>query len=280
VLPFSSERQLRASFHEADGGTIAFVKGAPRRIVELCEAVAMPDGGTTLDAEGRERLLDANEELAGRGLRVLAVARGRVDGMDEKSLRDLTLLGFIGMLDPPAQGVPETIRALDGAGLRTIMLTGDQRLTAQAIGRQLGLPVDAGVLDGRDVDRLSEDELRERVATASVFSRISPEHKLRIVEALQSRGEIVAMLGDGVNDAPALKRAHVGVAMGQRGTDVAREAASIVLQDDRFETIAAAVEEGRVIYDNIRKFVFYLFSCNVAEVAAHTRRDQPAVQGA
>jgi len=266
VLPFSSERQLRASFHEAEGGTVAFVKGAPRRIVELCGSVAMPDGGTALDAEGRERLLDANEELAGRGLRVLAVAHGRVDGTDEKSLRDLTCLGFIGMLDPPAQGVPETIRALDAAGLRTIMLTGDQRLTAQAIGRQLGLPVDAGVLDGRDVDRLSEDALRERVASASVFSRISPEHKLRIVEALQSRGEIVAMLGDGVNDAPALKRADVGVAMGQRGTDVAREAASIVLQDDRFETIAAAVEEGRVIYDNIRKFVFYLFSCNVAEV--------------
>jgi Ca2+-transporting ATPase len=146
------------------------------------------------------------------------------------------------------------------------MLTGDQRLTAQAIGRQLGLAVDAGVLDGREVDGLTPEALRERVATASVFSRISPEHKLRIVEALQSRGEVVAMLGDGVNDAPALKRADVGVAMGRRGTDVAREAAAIVLRDDRFETIAAAVEEGRVIYDNIRKFVFYLFSCNVAEV--------------
>jgi Ca2+-transporting ATPase len=163
--------------------------------------------------------------------------------------------------------VRETIARLRAAGLRTIMLTGDQRLTAETIGRQLGLGIDGGAtLEGRDLDALDAAALRERVADTAVFSRISPEHKLRIVEALQSRGEIVAMLGDGVNDAPALKRAAVGVAMGRRGTDVAREAADIVLRDDRFETIAAAVEEGRTIDANIRKFVFYLFSCNAAEI--------------
>ena len=147
------------------------------------------------------------------------------------------------------------------------MLTGDQRNTAEAIGHRLGMFVDgAGVMDGRELEGLPDDELSHRMPSVGAFSRVSPEHKLRIVRALQSRGEIVAMLGDGVNDAAALRQADVGVAMGMRGTDVAREAAAIVLQDDRFETIAAAVEEGRVVGDNIRKFVFYLFSCNTAEV--------------
>ena len=151
--------------------------------------------------------------------------------------------------------------------MRTVMLTGDQRLTAEAVGRELGLLSDGTqILDGRDLDAMSQSEVEARVREVGAFSRISPEHKLAIVTALQAGGDIVAMLGDGVNDAAALKKADVGVAMGRRGTDVAKEAASIVLQDDRFETIAAAVEEGRVIFDNIRKFVFYLFSCNVAEI--------------
>jgi Ca2+-transporting ATPase len=158
-------------------------------------------------------------------------------------------------------------RQLRGAGLRTIMLTGDQRATAQAIGRQLNLLTEGhDIIDGGELDAMSPADLAERLPRIAAFSRITPEHKLRLVEALQAQGEVVAMLGDGVNDAPALRRADVGVAMGTRGTDVAKEAAAIVLQDDRFETISAAVEEGRVIFDNIRKFVFYLFSCNVAEV--------------
>jgi Ca2+-transporting ATPase len=170
-------------------------------------------------------------------------------------------------MDPPAPGVKETIGRLRAAGLRTVMLTGDQRLTAEAIGRGLGV-LDGGeqVVDGKELDALSEAELQAKVASAGAFSRVSPEHKLILVRALQGRNEIVAMLGDGVNDAPALRKADVGVAMGVRGTDVAKEAAAIILLDDRFETIAAAVEQGRIIYDNIRKFVFYLFSCNVAEV--------------
>jgi len=267
VLPFSSERQLMAAFHRDGGTLVVCVKGAPRRVFELCAMVETSRGPVVLDDAGRQDLVSGNEQLAGRGLRVLAVARGTVPAPDEAALRGLTFLGFLGLLDPPAPGVKDTIATLEAAGLRTIMLTGDQRLTAQAVARQLGLPTDEqAVLDGHELDALSPEALRARVAHVGVFSRISPEHKLRIVEALQANGEIVAMLGDGINDAPALKRADVGVAMGRRGTDVAREAAAIVLRDDRFETIAAAVEEGRVIYDNIRKFVFYLFSCNIAEV--------------
>jgi Ca2+-transporting ATPase len=264
IVPFSSERKLMASFHRRDGTLVAYVKGAPRQILAAADRGA---DGRQLDAGGRQALMAVNDTLAGAGLRVLALASGDVDDASEAALTGLTFIGFLGFMDPPAPGVRETIARLRQAGMRTVMLTGDQRLTADAVGRDLGvLSAGSEVLSGREVDALSGPDLEARVATVGAFSRISPEHKLSIVTALQARGEIVAMLGDGVNDAAALKKADVGVAMGGRGTDVAKEAASIVLQDDRFETIAAAVEEGRVIFDNIRKFVFYLFSCNVAEV--------------
>jgi len=190
-----------------------------------------------------------------------------VAGTSEADLSGLTFLGLVGLIDPPAPGVKETIARLRAAGLRIVMLTGDQRLTAEAIGRDLGI-LDSGsrVVDGRELDGLAGGEIDGLIDHVGAFSRITPEHKLTIVQALQARGEIVAMFGDGVNDAAALKQADVGVAMGGRGTDVAKQAAAIVLRDDRFETIGAAVEEGRVIFENIRKFVFYLFSCNVAEV--------------
>jgi Ca2+-transporting ATPase len=257
LVPFSSERRMMASFHQAQGAVVAYVKGAPGRVLELSE----------LDEGRRRQLLAINEELAAEGLRVLALAAGTVEAARESSLRGLTFLGFLGLMDPPDRGVKETIGRLRRAGIRTLMLTGDQRRTAEAIGRQVGtLGPGEQVIDGRELDASSDAQLSGRLAHVAGFSRVSPEHKLRIVRALQAGGDIVAMLGDGVNDAAALKRADVGVAMGMRGTDVAKEAAAIVLQDDRFETIAAAVEEGRVVYDNIRKFVFYLFSCNVAEV--------------
>jgi Ca2+-transporting ATPase len=266
-IPFSSERKLMASFHRVDNRVVAYVKGAPRRILELSDRVLSADGDLALDGRGRKDLMRINESLARDGLRVLALATGPVAAPSESALRGLTFVGFAGLIDPPAPGVKDTIERLRAAGLRTVMLTGDQRLTAETIGRQLGV-LQAGdeVVDGRELDRLSETELQAKVARVGAFSRITPAHKLAVIRALQANGEIVAMLGDGVNDAPALKKADVGVAMGLRGTDVAKEAASIVLQDDRFETIAAAVEEGRIIYDNIRKFVFYLFSCNLAEV--------------
>ncbi|HUF22552.1 MAG TPA: cation-translocating P-type ATPase [Vicinamibacterales bacterium] len=240
TVPFSSERKYMASFHEQGGALTVYVKGAPGRLLEMSRVLADNTGPRELDDALRRHVREGNEALAREGLRVLAFASGRVDAANEAAIKDLTFEGLGGFVDPPAEGVKEAIATLKGAGLRTIMITGDQKLTAEAIARELGV-------DG-------------------VYSRVSPEEKLRIVEKLQGEGEIVAMLGDGVNDAAALKRADVGVAMGRRGTDVAKEAAAIVLQDDRFGTVAAAVEEGRVIYTNIRKFVFYLFSCNLAEV--------------
>jgi Ca2+-transporting ATPase len=267
IVPFSSERKFMASFHEVDGRVTAFAKGAPRRILSMSGRLAMSDGDRELDDAARSALMTTNNAFAERGLRVLAIASGPVTGVSESALQGLTFVGFIGLADPPAAGVLETIARLRAAGLETVMLTGDQRLTAEAVGRELGLlGPDDDAMDGRGLDALTGADLDLKISQTRAFSRVTPEHKLVIVKSLQARGQIVAMLGDGINDAAALKKADVGVAMGTRGTDVAKEAAAIVLQDDRFETIAAAVEEGRVIFDNIRKFVFYLFSCNVAEV--------------
>jgi Ca2+-transporting ATPase len=241
-IPFSSDRKFMAEVHRMDAQLTAFVKGAPHVLLERSARLWRPGGAVPITEAERTRLMDVNTRMAAEGLRVLAVASGPVTGTSDADLRGLTFIGFLGLMDPPAEGVKEAIAALRGAGLRTVMLTGDQKLTAEAVGEQLGLG-----------------------ATAT-FSRVTPQDKLEIVTSLQRQGEIVAMLGDGVNDAPALRKADVGVAMGGRGTDAAKQAASIVLQDDRFATIVAAVEEGRVIFDNIRKFVFYLFSCNLAEV--------------
>ncbi|MEQ1573379.1 MAG: cation-transporting P-type ATPase [Vicinamibacterales bacterium] len=264
LVPFSSDLKIMATFRETDGTLVAYVKGAPGHVLDRCGRDA---DGALLDEAAREALHAVNAGLAADGLRVLAAATGDVTASTEHALAGLTFVGFVGLMDPPAAGVREAIIRLRTAGLRTVMLTGDQRLTAEAVGRALGLLAPgAHVIDGSEIGRLSPASFAEAVASAAAFSRITPADKLAIVTALQARGEIVAMLGDGVNDAPALRKADVGVAMGGRGTDVAKEAAAIVLQDDRFETITAAVEEGRVIFDNIRKFVFYLFSCNLAEV--------------
>jgi Ca2+-transporting ATPase len=267
LIPFTSDRKWMAGFYQTDGAVLVFAKGAPRAMLERSATALTKHGLVTLDDATRRILEDVNDHLASEGLRVLAIASGSVADPSEMAVQGLNFLGFIGLADPPAAGVRETIAQLRAAGLRTMMLTGDQRLTAAAVGRAVGLlgPHEAS-LDGRDLEHLDAAALDAAVARTSVFSRVTPEHKLIIVRALQARGEIVAMLGDGINDAAALKKADVGVAMGIRGTDVAKEASAIVLQDDRFETIAAAVEEGRTIFDNIRKFVFYLFSCNVAEV--------------
>jgi P-type Ca2+ transporter type 2C len=266
-IPFSSERMLMATFHDSAAGAVVHVKGAPTRVLETCSRVLTSHGEVGLDNAARDEVLRHNARLAANGLRVLALAHGRADTADNGALHDLTFVGLAGMSDPPAPGVRETLDVFRSAGIRTIMITGDQRLTAEAIARELGiLSVGDEVLDGHHLRQLSIDELGRRMASVSALSRTGPEDKLRIVSALQHGGEIVAMLGDGVNDAAALKKADIGVAMGGRGTDVAREAAALILTDDRFPTIAAAVEEGRVIYDNIRKFVFYLFSCNLAEV--------------
>ena len=263
-IPFSSERQYMATFHDASR---LYVKGAPGRILEQSTRVLRADGKAPLEEEERKRLHEWNAQLAGRGLRVLALARGLAEEQTEDAVRDLTFVALVGIADPPAPDVKETIRLFREAGIRTVMITGDQRLTAIAVARELGLiENDDDAIGGQALSRLDQRALGQRLDRTGVFNRVSPSDKLRIVEALQSRGAIVAMLGDGVNDAAALKKADIGVAMGKRGTDIAKEASDVVLADDRFPTVAAAIEEGRVIFDNIRKFVFYLFSCNLAEV--------------
>jgi len=267
-IPFSSRRRFMAAHYGSpDGSVMAYLKGAPGGVAERCARVLTPEGERPLTDEARRELEATNRALAARGLRLLALACGPVSGLDEAALRDLTFVGFAGLADPPAPGVESALRTLHDAGIRTVMLTGDQRWTAEAIARRLDLvrPGDE-TLDGPQVDALGDEALAARVPRVAAFSRVTPEAKLRIVAAYQRRGEIVAMLGDGVNDAPALKKADIGVAMGGRGTDLAKATAGLVLQDDRFETIGAAVEEGRVIVDNLRKFVFYLFSCNLGEI--------------
>jgi Ca2+-transporting ATPase len=270
-LPFSSHLRLMATYHRTDAGRcLVLVKGAPTAMLDRCTRWMNTDGQeASLDADARALCLDANARMASEGLRVIGLAETTADTppASAEDVADLTFLGLAGLMDPPAPGVRDTIADFRAAGIRTVMITGDQALTARAVGRDLGLLDDTDeVVTGQMIDARSDDELGRAVSRAGAYSRVSPEAKLRVVAALQAQGHIVAMLGDGVNDAAALKRADVGVAMGRRGTDVARDASDVVLQDDWFPTIGAAIEEGRVIYDNIRKFVFYLFSCNLAEI--------------
>ncbi len=266
-LAFTSERMYMATWHAGPTGPLACLKGAPARVLPRCSHEAGPDGPRALDQQARDRLLEANRELARRGLRVLALAEGPPPGPGEEPA-GFTLLGFIGLEDPPAPGVAATIGQFRRAGIRTVMLTGDQQATATAIARDLELlSPGAETRDGAELDALPDPALADAAARTAVWSRVSPAGKLRLVEALQRQGEVVAMLGDGVNDAAALRKADIGVAMGRRGTDLAREAADVVLADDRFATIGIAVTEGRVIHDNVRKAVVYLLACNVAELA-------------
>jgi magnesium-transporting ATPase (P-type) len=267
-VPFSSERMWMATFHQDGADLLACVKGAPDAILGRCVRVLGWDGlERELDGAARERLRAVNAHLAESGLRVLALARANVRRPGPDAVTDLTFLGFTGMADPPAPAVRETVGRLHDAGIRTLMLTGDQRLTAKAIADELALaPAAFRVLDAHELALIPDALLADWLRDTAAICRVSPGDKLRIVEALQRSGDIVAMLGDGVNDAAALRKADIGVAMGKRGTDAAKNAADMVLTDDRFATIAEAVEGGRVVFDNIRKFVFYLFSCNVGEI--------------
>ncbi len=243
AIPFDSATRFMATFHVSpDGGRLLAVKGAPGVVLERATHRQVGATVAPLDDRDRAALLEANRTLAGRGLRVLAIACRPDGGPAEARVDGLTFLGLVGLEDPIRPGVREAIARCAEAGIRTVMLTGDQRSTAEAVGRELGLPPDA------------------------IRSRVSPEGKLELVTGLQAAGEVVAMTGDGVNDAPALARADIGVAMGRHGTDVAREAAHLVLTDDNFATIVRAVEEGRVIYANLRKVIRFLFSCNLSEI--------------
>jgi P-type Ca2+ transporter type 2C len=275
-VPFSAERKLMSTVHtdtEAEGRVLLFTKGAPDVLLTRCTHELVGEEWRPLSDRRSREILVANDALAGRALRSLGVAfRASVDGsltandIDETIERDLVFAGLIGMIDPPRDEARDAVAHARRAGIRPVMITGDHPRTAAVIAQELGIISDARVLTGSDLERMSDESLNEAVGAVSVYARVNPEHKLRIVRALQRRGAIVAMTGDGVNDAPALKLADIGVAMGITGTDVSKQAADMVLADDNFATIVAAVEEGRSIFSNIRKFLRYLLSSNVGEV--------------
>ena len=272
-FPFDSDRKLMTTVHRGDGPAVAFVKGSPQELVLRCRSVLWEGGEVDLTDELRSTITAANDALAEQALRVLGVATRAVSSerpSQDEAEHDLVFLGLVGMLDPPRPDVVQAVASCRRAGIRVVMVTGDYGLTAEAIARKVGIVTSpsARVVSGAELESL-DDEALEGVLAGHwevVFARVRPEHKMRVVAALKEMGEIVAVTGDGVNDAPALKRADIGVAMGLAGTDVAREAAVMVLLDDSFASIVAAVELGRSVYQNIRKFLIYLFSHNIAEL--------------
>ncbi|MBN1564298.1 MAG: cation-translocating P-type ATPase [Anaerolineae bacterium] len=274
-IPFDSTRKRMSTIHRTpDGHYLAFVKGAPEIVLERCDTILSHDQQTKpLTDDIREMIHKTNHDMANAALRVLAVAERQLNTLPEKIEpdtieRDLTLVGLVAMIDPARPEVQPAIEKARHAGIRTIMVTGDYPDTARAIAREIGLLREGGkVIRGTEIEQMSDEELASIVEDVDVFARVSPEHKVRIVEAFQARDHVVAMTGDGVNDAPALKRASIGVAMGITGTDVSKETADMVLTDDNYVSIVSAVEQGRVIYSNIRKFVYFLLSCNLAEIA-------------
>jgi magnesium-transporting ATPase (P-type) len=257
-IPFDARHRFMATLHRTqDGAGLLCMKGAPERILEMCHRERGPAGDAALDRDEWHRRVEA---LAAGGQRVIAFASRPMPG-EARTIRDadaregMTLLGLVGLIDPPRAEAASAVRECRAAGIRVKMITGDHAATARAIGRQLGLENSDSVATGHDLDRLDDDALRRVVAETDVFARTSPEHKLRLVAALQADGAVIAMTGDGVNDAPALKRADVGVAMGRKGTEAAKEAAQMVLADDNFASIVAAVREGRTVYDNLKKVI-------------------------
>jgi len=268
-LPFDATRKMMTTLHQQGTAVRAYTKGAPERVLAVCSRELSVDGVGTLDSGD---MLEQAEELAADGYRVLAVAYRDWDAApaqpDCASVeRDLVFVGLVALMDPPRPEAVAAVTTCRAAGITPVMITGDHPVTARAIAHRLGIAaVDEHPLTGAELDRLDDAELNERVMTTSVYARVAPEQKIRIVEALQQRGEFVAMTGDGVNDAPALRAANIGVAMGVVGTDVAREASHMVLLDDNFATIVAAVREGRRIFDNIRKFIRYTMTSNSGEI--------------
>jgi magnesium-transporting ATPase (P-type) len=280
-LPFSSERKAMTTIHQIksedtqklfDGAKfVAITKGAPDRLIDWATCEHTPDGVRELTSEREAAWQSQVDRMAARGLRVLGVAYRPLESIPEKVTpeieRELNLVGLIGILDPARPEARTAVKTAREAGIRPIMITGDHALTAEAIARDLGILREGEkAVVGAELEKMDDTQLAEALRKTSVFARVSPEHKLRLVKALQDMGEIAAMTGDGVNDAPALKQADIGVAMGITGTEVSKGAADMVLTDDNFASIVAAVEEGRVIYDNIRKFVRYLLSSNVGEI--------------
>ena len=281
-FPFSSERKRMSVMcqgrtqnvaqHAQDAPFVMFTKGSPELILERCKTYQQGNTVKSLTDTQRQQILEQNNQMAGAGLRVLGFAYKPLESVppeasEDSTERELVWLGLVGMLDAPRTEVRDAVARCRDAGIRPIMITGDHQLTAQAIAQSLGIAkVGDRVLIGQELQRLSQEELEQEVGNVNIYARVSPEHKLRIVKALQSRGEFTAMTGDGVNDAPALKQADIGIAMGITGTDVSKEASDMVLLDDNFATIVAATEEGRVVYTNIRRFIKYILGSNIGEV--------------
>jgi Ca2+-transporting ATPase len=262
-IPFDADRKRMSTLHESERRRVLFMKGAPEWVISLCTE-EMADRRRGPLHEGRRKELEVlQENLASQGLRVLAVAMKEDSDLSEQ---ELTFLGLVGLQDPPRKEAIAAISECRAAGIRPVMITGDYQTTAVAIARELGIHQTGDeIITGADLKRENREWLDERASRASVFARVSPEDKLSIIQVLKDGNESVAMTGDGVNDAPALRRADIGIAMG-RGTDVAKEASSLILVDENFSTIVHAVMEGRVIYDNIRKFVRYMLTTNLAEI--------------
>jgi len=273
-LPFDARRKSMSMVRRATPGRFtAYTKGAPDVVLRQCSHALVDGQDVPMNEDLMASILHANDDMAGQALRVLAVARRSMPEAPEEGLvpevveQDLTFLGLIAMIDPPREEVRRAIHEAAEAGIRTVMITGDHKATAVAIARDLGFyHDDSRALTGQELDELTDQEFEEALPHVAVYARVAPEHKLRIVRAWRKRGEIVAMTGDGVNDAPAIKESDIGVAMGITGTDVTKEVADMVITDDNFASIVAAVEEGRAIYDNILKFVQYLLSCNLGEI--------------
>jgi Ca2+-transporting ATPase len=277
-IPFSSERKRMSTIHEGPEGLLMCLKGAPESILPWCTRVLTQQGEEPLDEPGREKIMAEAAAMATQALRVLGLAYRPLPAIPELTPKaeeaDLVWVGLVGMIDPPRPEAKDAVRRCHQAGIRVIMVTGDHPETAQAIGQELGLLAQArqnpGVLSGQEVNALDDAGLLSALQKISVFARVSPEHKLRLVNLLKGQGEVVAMTGDGVNDAPALKRADIGVAMGITGTEVTKETAAMILADDNFASLVAAVEEGRAIFDNIKKYLIFLLSCNFAEILTLT----------
>ncbi|MDP7239693.1 MAG: cation-translocating P-type ATPase, partial [Dehalococcoidia bacterium] len=264
-VPFSSESRRMTTVHASPEGRIAMSKGATEVILDACFHIYEDGEVRPLETAGQEAILSVNQDMARNALRVLALAYKPLNG-DERVGEGLVFAGLVGMMDPPRQEAKAAIAQCDTAGIKSVMITGDHQLTASAIARELGLLKNGAVLSGNEIERMTDEELIEAVQRTEVYARVSPAHKFRIVSALTQQGHLVAMTGDGVNDAPALKKADIGVAMGITGTDVSKEASEMILTDDNFASIVAAVEEGRTIFANIRKFLMYMFSTNLGEL--------------
>lgn len=275
-IPFSSERKRMSVICQLQDSEnpecVMFTKGSPELILAQCTSVFVGNQKVFLAEADRQLILEQNNEMAGKGLRVLGFATRSLttlppEGEEESAEQELVWLGLVGMLDAPRPEVREAVKRCREAGIRPVMITGDHQLTAKVIAQDLGIAgLDSLSLTGQELQKLTQTELEQQVEQVSVYARVSPEHKLRIVQALQKNGEFVAMTGDGVNDAPALKQADIGIAMGITGTDVSKEASDMILLDDNFATIVAATEEGRVVYSNIRRFIKYILGSNIGEV--------------